>query len=463
MFNQSSPQNTHDLPSSLRVISYNCLGLKYLVKHRHARLSEIGRQLATAHPTPEIVGLQECWTQQDYLAIRELTKDILPYGKFYWSGFFGGGLAILSKWPIEESSMYRYPLNGRPAAFFRGDWYVGKGVAAARIRIGGEGSGRAGVVEVFCTHLHAPYEREPNDSYLCHRTAQAWEIAKMMRHAAERGHMVLGLGDFNMVPLSLAHRLIEAHAPVRDVWRVVKPDSALGSSHNEMEKARGRPVPTAEQCLIEHGATCDSRFNTWRWSKHLQKDLDKGRDLQIDGATPDPHAKRLDYVFFAPGQDEWQIDNVEVGMTMRHPELRCSLSDHFSIEATLTRCSTATSSHAQRDLTTTRYLPLETYDEILAMIDSYSIRERKQRRLRLIHFISEITVAIGCFIAIWWSPRNFVAFLLMLLSTLGLSAGVLDGLMGGLFVKSELRALKEFQWEIRNARDFASRVGGSTV
>ena len=116
-----------ELPSSLRVISLNCWGLKFIAKHRHARLTEIGHQLAIASPPPSIVGLQECWTQEDYLVIREITKDVLPYGKFYWSGIFGGGLAILSKWPIEESSMYRYPLNGRPAAFYRGDWYVGKG------------------------------------------------------------------------------------------------------------------------------------------------------------------------------------------------------------------------------------------------------------------------------------------------------------------------------------------------
>ena len=35
-----------------------------------------------------------------------------------------------------------------------------------------------------------------------------------------------------------------------------------------------------------------------------------------------------------------------------------------------------------------------------------------------------------------------MAFILMLLSTFGLSAGVIDGLIGGLFVGSELRALK---------------------
>ncbi|TKA30485.1 hypothetical protein B0A50_02713 [Salinomyces thailandicus] len=448
------PTKLLELPSSLRAISLNCWGLKFLSKHRNERLTEIGRQLAQASPEPSIVGLQECWTQQDYLAIRELTKHVLPYGKFYWSGIFGGGLAILSKWPIEESSMYRYPLNGRPAAFFRGDWYVGKGVASARIRIG---PARKDVVEVFCTHLHAPYEREPNDSYICHRTAQAWEIAKMMRHAAERGHMVLGLGDFNMIPLSLAHRIIEAHAPVKDIWRLVRPDSAIGAAQNPVEKARGKPIPTAEQCLVEHGTTCDSKFNTWRWSKQMRKALERGKDSEVDPSTPDLRAKRLDYIFFvSQANHAWDVEDVRVGMTMRHPTLRCSLSDHFSIETTLVRQTTL--ADVDGEVNTLSFLPVDTYDEILAMIAKYDIRERRQRKQRLAHFVAEIGISIGCLIAVWWSPRNFVAFILMLVSTLGLSAGVIDGLMGGLFVGSEIRALKEFEFEIRNTRELAVRA-----
>lgn len=46
--------------------------------------------------------------------------------------------------------MFRYPLNGRPTAFFRGDWFVGKGVASARIRYG---PALKDVVEVFTTHV----------------------------------------------------------------------------------------------------------------------------------------------------------------------------------------------------------------------------------------------------------------------------------------------------------------------
>lgn len=134
----------------LNVISLNCWGLKFISTLHTERLKEIGRRIATADPAPHIVGLQECWTQEDYRSIREETKGILPYGKFYHSGIFGGGLAILSKWPIEESSMFRYPLNGRPTAFWRGDWFVGKGVACARIRMG---PGKKDVVEVFTTHV----------------------------------------------------------------------------------------------------------------------------------------------------------------------------------------------------------------------------------------------------------------------------------------------------------------------
>ena len=463
----SSPSES---PATLNVITYNCLGLKYISHFRKERLAEIGRRLAIARPTPEIVGLQECWTQEDYNSIREQTKHLLPYAKYYYSGIFGGGLAILSKWPIEESSMIRYPLNGRPTAFFRGDWFVGKGVACARIRLSHCADD---VVEVFCTHLHAPYESEGNDSYLCHRTAQAWEIAKLMRGAAERGHLVLGLGDFNMLPLSLAHQLITAHAPVNDAWRLLHPDSSLGPADGKLEGARGRPVPTALYNLTENGAASDGVFNTWRWSKEQQKSLFKGATITVPDETPDPGAKRLDYIFVGNGSHsqgssgrKWHIQSMKVGMTERHPTIGCSLSDHFSMETTLSRATElsevrsndADTKHTETSgcFNSTGDLAITTYDTILDMITTYTHRELRQRRLRLSNFVLSVAVAIGCFIAIWWSPQPFVSFLLLFLSTLGFGAGVLDGLIGGLFFGSELRALKEFEWEIQNAKATAT-------
>ncbi|KAL6714626.1 phospholipase C type enzyme [Lecanora helva] len=459
-------------PSTLNIVSLNCFGLKYISGFRKERLAEIGRRLASAHPVPEIVGLQECWTQEDYNSIREATKQILPSAKFYYSGIFGGGLAILSKWPIEESSMARYPLNGRPTAFFRGDWFVGKGVACARVRIGPLSTD---VIEVFCTHLHAPYESGPNDSYICHRTAQAWEIAKLMRGAVERGHLVIGLGDFNMLPLSLAHQLITAHAPVVDAWRVLHPDSSIGPANSEVERKRGREMPTASYNLAENGTASDGVLNTWRWSKAEQKRLFKGESITVSSDTPDPKAKRLDYIFVGKGaptsdrsESNWRIKDIKVGMTERHPTIGCSLSDHFSMEATLSRSDEpsiitnqdicAGTRNANAKYCDKKPLPISAYDTILSMITNYTYRELRQRRFRISNFFVSIVVAIGCLIAVWWSPRPFVSFLLMLLSTLGFGAGVLDGLIGGLFINSELRALREFEWEIQNAKERAQRM-----
>jgi sphingomyelin phosphodiesterase 2 len=472
MDTQSTPDGQPPAVSSIHILTLNCWGLKYLSKYRQERLSEIGNRLASYAPQLDIVGLQECWTYHDYLSIRDSTRSILPYGKFYHSGIFGGGLVILSRWPITDSSMHRYPLNGRPQAFFRGDWFVGKGVACAKIEL------PDGVnVEVFNTHLHAPYEREPNDSYICHRTAQAWEIAKLMRAASDRGSLVIGLGDFNMVPLSFAHVLIETRAKVHDVWRLLKPASSIGASIDPPEIARRKRLneeaaPNVDASLQEHGHTCDSVMNTWRWDKAHQKQLTEGKDRKVLGTDLDPRAKRLDYIFLNGAARGWKVAKVEVALTERHPTLLCSLSDHFAVQATVERGhvkvpqvdDSASRPALDKNQRSEKDVPAqipsgeasqELYQDILRIVETYKLRERRQRRYGLIHFVGAALTSIGCFVAVWWSPRNFVAFILILLSTFGIMAGTIHGLIGGLFVGSELRALGEFEWEVRNALHLA--------
>ncbi|KAI1760975.1 DNase I-like protein [Hypoxylon sp. FL1150] len=573
-----------ELPTELNIITLNCWGLLYLSAHRAERLTAIGRELAAADPPPHIVALQECWTQEDYHSVRRETRFILPFGKFYYSGAFGGGLAILSRWPIEESTMFRYPLNGRPTAFFRGDWFVGKGVACAKIRYG---SGEKDVVEVFNTHTHAIYEHEPKheDTYAVHRLAQCWEIAKLVRGAAERGHLAIALGDFNDVPLSLSYRMFTAHAPIKDAWRVVNPDSSLGSASHELERARRRPVPTAAFNVAENGVTSKSVYNTWAWPKSEQRAVQSGkRPWIIPPDTPDPRGKRIDYIFFSPqvsstpssapnGFNEkvvtqasrdaagegptsrgWVVKDVRVGMLARHPELGCSLSDHFSVEATLLLHTSNThtpnsptsrhssipsspnsptnkhisgkpeshpstvgnyahdhaasllalehgtylqsptgsetrvgardarasfdeqlrsffaesiNSSANRNCNPSQNpqsrrpvpldgLPCTTYDEVLSQIHAYALRERRQQRWRSLHFFFWVLVTLGCYVGVWFVPLRGVTFMLLVLSSLGLLAGAVDGLMALLFFGSEMRALREFEWEIMNAKATAS-------
>lgn len=291
-----------------------------------------------------------------------------------------------------------------------------------------------------------------------------------MHAAYEKGNIVLGLGDFNMIPLSLAHKIITAHGRSHDVWRLLHPNSSIGACEDAVERKRGKPIPTAEFNLKENGTTCDSVLNTWRWNKGQQQRLRRGEDIHVDPSTKDPRGKRLDYIFLGDAKGEWMVQSVNVGMVRRHPTIKCSLSDHFSVEATLVR-----GTHPNTDgidgrlspsekgnviLADPQYLSVNTYDEVQAITNKYIARERLQRRLRLGHFWIQFAVSIGCFIAVWWSPHNYVSFILMLLSTIGLSAGVLDGLIAFLFVSSELRALKEFQWEIDNAREAAKRLVG---
>lgn len=587
--------------------------------------------------------------------------------------------------------MFPYALNGRPTAFWRGDWYVGKGIAHARIRArvrsggaarrrpprdhnsrkpvedsdavdGGNGGGGGGdgdgggnnnnnnsqddalTIEVFNTHTHAPYSSDKSDSYRVHREAQAWALAKLLRAAAQRkgNPLVIAAGDFNTTPLSTAHRIILAHAPVRDVWRVLHPDSSLGSWageeaawRRERERARSRgggrdtaaggrddddddddTAPTAEFNLVENGVTSNSVLNTWRWPKSEQAKLGRGKDGGPPSHAPDPHGKRLDYIFASTAAREldggdavggWVVKDARVALTARHPELRCSLSDHFAVAATLAyhqtskegigaahgsagaidttslslaghhwplppgrgslfhhhnnssrrkstpalllqgsdddetnntinntidTVTTTNNNHHQEDDSTTipepkgagagdirspgggAFLSLQSptpstsrlslpgqlgptapapdydtqllsslpaslslwgdvpgfdvrdYDHLLAGVRAYVSREADQTRWRTYHFVFWLCLAIVCYVVVWLVPthssklsggaNHAINFILLLLSSLGLVAGVLDGLMALLFFRgNEKRALKEFQWELSNARSLA--------
>lgn len=534
---------------TVNLLSLNCWGLKYISTHRHARLCEIGTVIADTSPVPDIVALQECWVQEDYRAIRERTKHILPYAKFYYSGVFGSGLVFLSRWPILETSMYQYPLNGRPTAFFRGDWFVGKGIASARIEVPHDDTYRprspatashtsphapsnpsksevdarldtaatpTTTITVLNTHLHAPYEREPHDSYLCHRTAQAWEMSKHLRSARERGHLVLAMGDFNMLPDSLAYQLVTVHGGVIDAWRAAKPDTVVNEARDAQMRAtmvNGDEANRWERSvgfgLEWEGMTCDSAANTWRWDKKRRRRLDKrgtSRDavgVSIDGEDrellfqvdePDPWAKRLDYIFIgqpsidpslgSPSrykrrrrrsssrlrsieqddshreshaeeerEEQWNVTTANVCMTHRHSTLHCSLTDHFGISSTLTFSSTR--SWEKLPLPQTALSP-STYDHILQLTHTYTKRQTHQRHYRLAHFGVSVPVTVACLIAVWWSPHNGVAFVLMLLASLGLSAGSLDGMIGGLFGGVEMAKLREFRDEVERVRGRAA-------
>lgn len=173
--------------------------------------------------------------------------------------------------------------------------------------------------------------------------------------------------SFNATPFSLPYRLLTSLAPLRDAWRVTYPDSSLGSTTDYLERVRGRPTPTAATNVAENGVTSGSAYNTWSWPRSDQRALRSGkRPMLVLPETPDKDGKRIDYIFFSRGGDlhaaptdlneilsanntfsdaqstalpaappGWVVKDVRVGLVARHPELGVSLSNRFSVEATL--------------------------------------------------------------------------------------------------------------------------------
>ncbi|XP_069627635.1 sphingomyelin phosphodiesterase 2 isoform X2 [Haliaeetus albicilla] len=126
-------------------------------------------------------------------------------------GVIGSGLCIFSRFPILDTLLYQYSLNGYPYMLQHGDWFCGKSVGLVIIKISGI------LFNVYVTHLHAEYCRE-KDAYLPHRLVQAWELAQFIRHTSKAADVVLLGGDLNMHPEDVGIRLLRGWTGLRDAF-----------------------------------------------------------------------------------------------------------------------------------------------------------------------------------------------------------------------------------------------------
>ncbi|KAG8791977.1 phospholipase C type enzyme, partial [Serendipita sp. 399] len=154
--------------------------LKFLSKHRLERLDAIARELRGSHY--DIISFQELWTSYDMMK-DALTK--LPYSKFWRTAAVGSGLAVFSKFPIIESHVYPYSLNGSPADL-SGDWFAGKACASVVIV-----HPLLGEVQIFNTHFFAKGGEEGPEYWRAVRISNAWEMSKLVTAALGRGRHVI--------------------------------------------------------------------------------------------------------------------------------------------------------------------------------------------------------------------------------------------------------------------------------
>jgi sphingomyelin phosphodiesterase 2 len=183
-----------------------------------------------------------------------------------------------------------------------------------------------------------------------------------------------------------------------------------------------------EQAQIDVlGVTCDSRLNAFR-------------PTNLETATDDPNAKRIDYIFTT----EAMIEEAQVVLTERIPIHEVNYSDHFGVSVTLQL--------PEDNRKVTGYLAPETFNGIREIALQYSIREEKHHILRICHFYLSLVVCTSMLTGVWFVEQKGSVFVMMFFSTMCSWCGVLDGVIGYVWGKSELRALREFTSEIDLAR-----------
>ncbi|KAK4050114.1 phospholipase C type enzyme [Microbotryomycetes sp. JL201] len=320
--------------ASLRVLSLNCWGLKYVAHKRRQRLLAIADWIASTGTSRsstsssssgsspsrryDIIALQEVWVRQDFDVIAARAREAgLVHSRFFYSGAIGSGLAILSAHPITSSFIYPYPLNGFPLHFIEGDFFAGKSACGITVDVPD-----VGLVDVLNSHMFAP-GGEGEQVGGAHRVAQAWELAKIVQEKSERGRFVIVTGDFNSQPQSIIMRMLLHGGTLQDAWAETHP------SPPSIDSAAHRQL-TPQQIVHKHGITCDSPLNTYSAAK-LAKRSPRDETVIRGG-------KRLDYILYRSPQRSTNVLRATasaVTLTEIVPSLGVSYSDHFAIEATL--------------------------------------------------------------------------------------------------------------------------------
>lgn len=408
---------------TFKLLTFNTWGLKYVSKFRKERLTAIADRLASDKDDYDIIALQEIWTTEDWEYIDKVCTNKYPYRRWFSAGILSGpGLAILSKFPIKKTMLYRFPINGRPSAFFRGDWYVGKSVAVSILQME-DGS----TIGVLNSHMHAPYALHGDAAYETHRTCQAWEIATIIEELKNAGHAVILVGDLNCRPGSLPYKILEKQAGLLDSWEI------LNGKTNLEELKLMEPWDQ----IMKAATTCDSILNTWR--AHRRPD----------------EACRLDYALI--DQNLLKPIAASVEFTEKIPNVG-SYSDHFAYAATFQlKSERKNGNYGGENMNESELIQI--YEEMKSMINNYIDDTLSwQRTWRLWHFIASTVVSIAILpviiVVAYRAPWSSILFYFF--GSALFVSGVVDGMISFIFGRYELRNLREVVLEVQDRINFIS-------
>lgn len=175
----------------LKVVTFNIQDLMIVGRNRPERMRAIAAKLMVIDP--DIVGFQEAFIAADrQILLDDLKNTRLQYNQYYPSGSVGSGVLICSIFPIEEVYFHQYTKANPWYKMWEGDWWAGKGVGLARIKIA-EGH----YLDFFNTHAQAGYG---NAAYKIVREQQMTEAAEFVNGANCPTIPALFVGDLNCSP-----------------------------------------------------------------------------------------------------------------------------------------------------------------------------------------------------------------------------------------------------------------------
>lgn len=178
-------------PLVLRVVTFNVADGYLFTGNRPERMRAIGKRLVALDP--DVVGLQEAFVEADREVLLEaLAGSRLAHHARFPGAVVGNGLWILSAHPIEESWFHRFESDGSWYRFWEGDWWAGKGVGLARLRLP-DGS----LLDFYDTHAVAG-RGNPTNEWI--RLGQMAELARFVKESRVPGAPAFVVGDFNTRP-----------------------------------------------------------------------------------------------------------------------------------------------------------------------------------------------------------------------------------------------------------------------
>jgi len=213
-----SPKHTdyQTPPLTLKIVTFNIQDILLVSRARPERMRAIGETLSALDP--DIVGFQESFIEKDRQILIN-TLEIatrLHYHQYYPSRISGSGLLISSAFPITQYSFHQYKNSNPFYKLTEGDWWAGKGVALARIRLP-----NGNLLDFYNTHAQADYEKS---DYTTVRKKQMVELTNFINQSSNDNTPVILVGDMNCQPGAVDYETV---VELANLIRLMSIDSGI--------------------------------------------------------------------------------------------------------------------------------------------------------------------------------------------------------------------------------------------